>query len=78
MKSNGFFQSISGNNSSSRLIGFIVVVVALAYSGWIIWLGKADVVQAATASGLLFVTIAGPAMAFMFAQKKSEVIQEAE
>jgi len=73
---NGFFESISGNKSSSRLIGFIVIMVALAYSGWVIWLGRTDVVQAATAAGLLFITIAGPSMGFMWGQKKTEVKQE--
>lgn len=73
---NGFFDSISGNKSSSRLIGFMVIMVALAYSGWVIWLGRTDVVQAATASGLLFITIAGPAMGFMWGQKINEIKQE--
>lgn len=72
----GFFQSISGNNSSSRLIAFIVVIVALIFAQEVIYFGKQSVIEAATAAGTIFLTIAGPAMAFVFLQKKTEVKQE--
>ena len=72
----GFFQSISGNNSSSRLIGFIVVVVALIFAQEVIYFGKQSVIESAAAAGTIFLTIAGPAMAFLFAQKKNEIKQE--
>lgn len=72
----GFFQSISGNQSSSRLIGFIVIICALIYAQEIIWFGKTDIMMAATAAGTIFITIAAPAMAFLFAQKKNELKQE--
>lgn len=72
----GFFESISGNKSSSRLIGFIIIIAALVYCGIIIYFGRNDVVAAAGAAGILFVTVAGPAMAFLFAQKKNEIKQE--
>lgn len=71
-----FFQSISGNQSSSRLIGFIVIICALVFAQEIIWFGKSDIMMAATAAGTAFITIAGPAMAFLFAQKKNELRQE--
>ncbi len=73
---NGFFDSVGGNHSSSRLIGFIVVMVALLYAGIVIFLGRDDIVNAAVAAGTLFVTIAGPAMAFLFVQKRTEIKQE--
>ena len=73
--SNGFFDSISGNKSSSRLIGFIVILFALAENWYVLIVGKADIVQAAIAAGTLFVTIAGPAMAFLFFQKGQEIKQ---
>jgi len=73
---NGFFQSISGNNSSSRLIGFIIILFALVENCVVLYLGKDDIVQAAIAAGTLFVTIAGSAMAFLFAQKSQEIKQE--
>ncbi len=71
-----FFESISGNKSSSRLIGFIVILAGLIFAQEVIILGKADIVQAAVAAGTLFLTIAGSAMAFLFAQKGQEIKQE--
>ena len=72
----GFFQSISGNNSSSRLIAFIVIMVALIFAQEVIYFGKDHIMEAATAAGTIFLTIAGSAMAFMFMQKKTEIKQE--
>ena len=72
----GFFESISGNKSSSRLIAFIVIMVALIFAQEVIYFGKSGVIEAAAAAGTIFLTIAGPAMAFMFMQKKNEVKQE--
>jgi len=71
-----FLHDTAGDNSSSRLIGFIVIVVALIYSGLVLYLGKDEIVNASVASGALFITIAGPAMAFLFVQKRSEMKQE--
>jgi hypothetical protein len=73
---NGFFQSISGNKSSSRLIGFVVIAAGLIFAQEVIILGRADIVQASIAAGTLFLTIAGSAMAFLFAQKGQEIKQE--
>jgi len=76
----GFFQSISGNNSSSRLIAFIVVMISLAFTGFVLWSGlskdNADILVTTTAAGTLFLQVAGSAMAFVFIQKKTEVKQE--
>ena len=70
---NGFLYSTHGNKSSSRLLGFIIVIWALVLSTIVIYLGRDEVVNAAVAAGTLFVTIAGPAMAFVFWQKKNEI-----
>jgi len=72
----GFFQSISGNQSSSRLIGFLVIVAALIFAQEVIYFGRQNVMEAAGAAGTIFITIAGPAMTFLFFQKKTEVKQE--
>ena len=72
----GFFESISGNKSSSRLIAFIVIMVALIFAQEVIYFGKDKVVESAAAAGTIFLTIAGSAMTFMFMQKKTEVKQE--
>lgn len=71
-----FFQSISGNQSSSRLIGFTVIIIALVFAQEVIYFGRNDIMMAATAAGTIFITIAGPAMAFLFAQKRNELKQE--
>ena len=71
-----FFESISGNKSSSRLIGFIIIMFALVETAVVLYLGRNDVVQAAISAGTLFFTIAGSAMAFLFAQKGQEIKQE--
>ena len=76
----GFLQSISGNNSSSRLIGFMVISNALLVSTFIIYYGmvaqQADLVTTSLAAGGFFIQTAGPAMLFVFNQKKTEINQE--
>ena len=71
MKAN-YFQDTSGNKSSSRLIAFIVIIVALIFAQEVVYFGKDNIVQAAAAAGTIFLTIAGPAMIFLFQQKKTE------
>ena len=75
---NGFFCSLRGNRSSSRLIGFIVVVAALIFAQEVLYFGRDNVVMAAAAAGTIFITIAGPAMVFLFSQKKTETKQESD
>ena len=73
---NGFFDSVSGNRSSSRLSGFIVIVAAMLFAQEVIWFGKEDILTSAIAAGTIFMTIAGPAMLFMFGNKVTEVKHE--
>lgn len=73
---NGFFQSINGDQSSTRLFGFIVIVFSLVESATILLLGQANIVSAATAAGILFTAQASPVMVFLFANKQTEVKQE--
>lgn len=68
----GYLQDSKGNKSSSRLIGTIVIVVALIFAQEVLYFGRENVVVAAAAAGTIFITVAGPAMAFLFAQKKNE------
>jgi len=71
-----FFQDSDGNHSMSRLIAFIVVMVALLFAGSLIYIGyKTDqpIMLIATAAGTIFTTLAGPALFFLFGQKKSEI-----
>ena len=79
MKTN-FFESISGNKSSSRLIAFIVIMCSLFFTGFVLYSGlkkpESDIMIVTTAAGTLFIQIAGVAMAFLFVQKKQEIKQE--
>ena len=72
---NGFFQDDKGNKSSSRLNSSIVIWSALAMSEQVLlfaYLMKSDIFLAASAAGTTFITIASPAMYFMFKQKSTE------
>ena len=68
----GYLQDGKGNKSSSRLIGMIVIISALVFAQEVIYFGRGDIVQSAIAAGTIFITVAAPAMAFLFAQKKNE------
>lgn len=71
----GYFQDGDGNNSSSRLLGFIVTLYALGLATSVIALGHIEetgIMVTAAAAGTIFTTIAGPAMLFMFSNKKEE------
>lgn len=72
---NGFFEDSNGNKSNSRLIADVCIVVALIFAGVLVSVGynsNETTIQIATSAGLIFTTIAGPAMLFLFAQKKTE------
>ena len=51
-------------------------MVALIFAQEVLYFGRNDIMTAATAAGTIFINIAGPAMAFFFAQKKNELKQE--
>jgi len=75
----GFFEDANGDKSNSRLMADIVIVAALVFSFILIYVGyKAaeSTLLIATSSGLVFTTIAGPALLFLFLQKKEEGKQE--
>ena len=75
MTHNGFFQDRYGNYSSSRLLGFIVVICALVLTTTVLILGYisgASMILVATAMGTTFTSIAGPALVYMFGNKQSE------
>jgi hypothetical protein len=72
----GFLQDRHGHNSSSRLLGFSVVIYALVLSTTLLVAGivtSTPLLLIASAAGTLFTTIAGPAMFFMFSNKKEEM-----
>jgi len=68
-----FLQSQSGSKSSSRLIGFIVVCAALLFAQEVLFFGRENIVSASISAGTLFLTMATPAMVFLFKQKETEI-----
>ena len=76
----GFFEDSNGNKSSSRLIAVIMIGSGLLMSCSFIVIGlllpDVSLLKIATAIGLLFSSVAGPALLFLFAQKKEEGKQE--
>ena len=72
--SNKFLQSGRGNNSNSRLIADIIIIAALGFAEQVLLSkGDATIMVAASAAGTIFLTVGGAALAFLFAQKKTEV-----
>ena len=71
----GFFQSSPENNSSTRLIGFITVVVSLIYTGGILWLGRENILTASVSASAFFLAVASPTFLYMYNQKKDEITQ---
>lgn len=76
----GFLEDSNGDKSNSRLMADIAIIAALCFSGIIIYIESRkttpDIMAIAGAAGLIFITIAGPAMTFIFLQKKEEGKQE--
>lgn len=73
---NSFLQGTDGDFSNSRLIADIVIIVALALAEQVIlFRGDASIMLVASAAGTIFLTVGGAAMAFLFAQKKTELDQ---
>jgi len=67
-----YLENGDGNKSSTRLIGFIVVIWTLVLSSTVLYFGKDNVILAAAAAGTLFTTMAGPTLIWMYQQKKQE------
>lgn len=72
-----FFQKGTAN-SSSRLIGFLIITNALLLLNFVIIykiLTKPDIeiTSLLLSAGGLFIQVAGPAMYFLFKQKQTEV-----
>lgn len=76
MEKNGFFDAVSGNRSSARLMGFIIISVALIFAQEVLYFGKDNVILAAAAAGTMFITIAGPTLIYLYQNKQTEVNHE--
>jgi len=78
MEKTGFLDAAPGNKSNSRLISIVTIFGALFLASFIVIAGffgsdEPDLINLGMAAGVIFVTIAGPAMAFSFGQKLSEI-----
>lgn len=74
-----FFQR-GTKESSSRLIGLIIILNALLLLNFVIIFKilkapEADITALLLSAGGLFIQVAGPAMYFLFKQKQTEVSQ---
>lgn len=71
-----YFVGADGNKSSSRLTAFIMIINAIVMVYLFIVIGVfrplVDLMKIATAVGVLFGSVAGTAMTFLFFQKKEE------
>ena len=76
MEKNGIFDSVSGNRSSTRVYGGLIIIMALIFAQEVIYFGKDDVVLAAAAAGTIFITIAGPTLIYLYGNKKEEIKHE--
>jgi hypothetical protein len=74
---NTFLQGSDGRDSNSRLIADIVIVFGLLLVVAFVLIGTfkplIDLMKIATAVGVLWGSVAGSALLFLFAQKKTEV-----
>ena len=76
MNKTGFLEDSQGNNSSTRLIGFVVIFYSLILVTSVLIFGfieKSSVMLTAAAAGTLFTTTAGPCMFYLFQNKKEEL-----
>jgi len=73
---NSFLQGVDGNFSNSRLIADVMICSGLLGVFLFIAIGvfkpEVDLMKIATAVGVLFGSVAGTAMTFLFFQKKEE------
>ena len=72
----GFFEESEGVKSNSRLIADVMIIFGLLMASGFILIGvlkpEVDLMKIATAVGVLFGSVAGTAMTFLFFQKKEE------
>lgn len=79
METIGFLEESDGVKSNSRLIADVMICGGLLMSMSFIAIGvfkpEVDLMKIATAVGVLFGSVAGTAMTFLFFQKKEEGTQ---
>jgi len=72
----GPFDAISGNASSTRIIGAVIVAIALGIAIMLAWWGRDDVVKAAGAIAIQFPAMTTPVFVYLFKNKQEEIKHE--
>jgi hypothetical protein len=71
-----FLEGNTGGQSNSRLIADVMILCALVMSFLFIWIGvkykEVDLMKIATAIGVVYGSVGGTAMTFLFFQKWNE------
>ena len=73
---NGFFDSTQGNKSSTRMFGGVIIIYGMLMGFLVLLLGylmKESILALSPIAAVTFTSIAGPALIFLFQQKKNEV-----
>jgi len=73
----GYWDEAEGVKSNSRMSGTLIIFGAFLLASYVVVVGPketaSELMLTCTAAGTLFVTIAGPAMYFIFKQKQTEI-----
>ena len=72
----GPFDALSGNSSSARIYGGVIIGIALVISIFIACVGRDDVVKLAGAIAIQFPAMTGPVLLYLFKNKQSEIGHE--
>ena len=72
----GFFDSVSGNSSSARLISCFIILVGVVFSSILITETNATVNEKAAAVGIIWTTIVTPVLVYLRSNKKAEIDHE--
>ena len=72
----GFLDSVSGNSSSARAIGYTIILIALIIACLLAWWGREDVVKCAGAIAIQFPAMTTPVLVYLFKNKQDEIAHE--
>ena len=73
MEKFGPFDAISGNASSTRYIGAVIIAIALIIACFLAWWGRDDVIKGAGAIAIQFPAMTTPVFVYLFKNKQEEI-----
>jgi len=73
---NGIFDAVSGNPSSTRVYGGVIIAIALGITCVLAWWGRDDVIKAAGAIAIQFPAMTTPVLVYLFKNKQDEIKHE--